>query len=136
MLIWRGYYLGPDGTMNAAEGPVFAARGGNDETRYVGAANGSNDADSACFLARVAGTAPGAVLYLDVDEGCSPDYFAAWVAEVQARGFTPGVTGSPASVVLLGQRGIDLGLWVLRAVYVGAGAGGRGGAGRGGRGAR
>ena len=122
MLTWRGYYLGPDGTMNAAEGPVFSARGGEDETRCVGAANGSRDADSACFLARIAGTAPGAVLYLDVDDGCSADYFAAWVADVRAHGFTPGVTGSPASVVLLGQRGIDLGHWVFRAVYVETGA--------------
>jgi hypothetical protein len=116
MLTWRGFYLGPNGAMPTAEGPVFAIRSGDAEPRCVTAGDGSRDADSACFLARVAGIAARAVVYLDVDEGCTPDYFAAWVAAVQARGFTPGVTGSPESVALLGERGIDLGEWVFRAI--------------------
>lgn len=121
MLTWRGFYLGPHGTIRAtaaADGPVFANRNGETEPRCVTAAEGSHDADSACFLASIAGIAPETVLYLDVDEGCSADYFAAWVAAVQARGFTPGVTGSPAAIVLLGERGIDLGQWVFRAIYL------------------
>jgi hypothetical protein len=116
MLTWRGFYLGPHGTMRPTEGPVFAIRNGDDEPRCVKAGEGSRDADSACFLARIAGIAPGAVLFLDVDGGSTADYFAAWVAAVQARGFTPGVTGSPDAVAILGSRGIDLAQWVFRAI--------------------
>jgi len=116
MLTWRGVYLGAEGGLDAVEGPVFAPRGDENEPRCIGAVAGSNDADSACFLTRVAGIAAGAVIYLDIDDGCRADYFAAWVEGVKARGFTPGVTGSPTAVVLLGERGIDLALWVFRAV--------------------
>jgi len=116
MLIWRGVYLGTEAGLDTVEGPVFAPRAVENEPRCVGADAGSGDADSACFLTRVAGVAAGAVIYLNIDDGCSADYFVAWVEGVKARGFTPGVTGSPAAVVLLGERGIDLALWVFRAV--------------------
>jgi hypothetical protein len=122
MLIWRGFFLGPHGDMHAADGPVFASRGSDDATaRCLTAAEGRRDGDSARFLARIAGIAAASVLYLDIDEGGSAEYFAAWVAAVQTGGFTPGVTGSPAAVVLLGERGIDLGQWMFRAIYVEAG---------------
>jgi len=120
MLIWRGFYLGPHGAMpagDATEGPVFAARG-EAEPRCTTAVEAMRDAESACFLARVAGIPSETVLYLDVDEGCTADYFAAWVAAVQARTFTPGVTGSPTAVVMLNQHGIDLAHWVFRAIYM------------------
>ncbi|MEO6775871.1 MAG: hypothetical protein ABI467_23120 [Kofleriaceae bacterium] len=119
MLIWRGYYIGPDGSMHPDDdGPVFTRRGGDEESRCVTAEEACDDADNACFLARIAGIAVGTVLFLDIDEDCSANYFTAWVATVRARGFTPGVTSSPAAVVLLGQRGIDLGMWVFRAIYL------------------
>lgn len=118
MLIWRGFYLGPHGAMHSTDGPVFAMRSGDADPHCVTAAEGSRDADSACFLARIASLGAGAVVYLDVDNGCTADYFTAWVAAVQARGFTPGVTGGPGAVTMLANRGIDLAQWVFRAVAV------------------
>ena len=50
-------------------------------------------------------------LYLDLDTGCTSAYFTAWVAEVQARGFIPGVTGTPEAIAGLGELGIDLAHW-------------------------
>ncbi len=116
MLTWRGFYLGPHDAMHPVDGPVFAIRSGNPDERCRTAEGGIHDADSACFLARIGGIADHAVIYLDIDDGCTASYFTAWVLAVRTRGFTPGVTGSPNAVALLGVRGVDLAQWVFRAI--------------------
>ena len=115
MLTWRGFYLGPHGAVRDPQGPTFTTRTGESEPSCVSAAEGQRDADSACFLARIARVPADAALYLDLDLGCSADYFTAWVAAVQARGFIPGVTGTPQAIAALGELGIDLAHWVFRA---------------------
>ena len=119
MLIWRGFYVDPNRTMrtvDTADAPVFSMRSGDAEPHCVSAVEGTRDAESACFLARIANLAADTVLFLDIDNGCTADYFAAWIAALQARGFTPGISGGPSAVTMLSGRGIDLAQWVFRAV--------------------
>lgn len=115
MLNWRGFYLGPHGAVRDPQGPTFTTRTGESEASCMTAAEGVRDADSACFLAKIARIPVDAALYLDLDVGCGADYFTAWVATVQSRGFIPGVTGTPEAIALLGELGIDLAHWVFRA---------------------
>jgi hypothetical protein len=115
MLTWRGFYLGPDGALRDPQGPTFTTRTGEAEAKCVSAAEGARDADSACFLAKIARIPADAALYLGLETGCTAAYFTAWVAAVQARGFIPGVAGTPEAIAGLGELGIDLAHWVFRA---------------------
>jgi hypothetical protein len=111
-LAWCGYYLGPApshpetgwmGRMAALQAagwgiaPVYVGQqlGGPGQHNVTGP-QGTTDGNDAVNLMNGEGFAPGACVYLDLEDGPPfkpprTDYVAAWIDAVQQGGFQPGV---------------------------------------------
>jgi len=111
-LVWCGYYLAPapshGDTSWMGKRAALAAAGWGFAPTYLGqqvirpgsldpsAANGALDGAQAVSLMQSEGFAPGACVYLDIENGppltqLQQDYTSAWCNTVANGGFTPGV---------------------------------------------
>jgi hypothetical protein len=113
-ITWRGIYL-PAGSVAPDpawfEGPAYPRFRGTARPREA-----ELDAESACYLTRIAGVGP--VIYLDLEDGdaMTIEYLAAWVDVIAIFQFRAGMCCSHEMLTNLVERGaIDPTEWLFRA---------------------
>jgi Domain of unknown function (DUF1906) len=138
-LEWCGFYLGPAPSHGAADwmgeraalvgqgwglAPIFVgAQLIGPGSRDVSAAQGTTDGDAAADLMAVAGFAPGAHVYLDLENGPpfqapQTSYVEMWAAAVLGRGFVPDVYCSHAMAADVGALLPTSRIWAFRVATV------------------
>lgn len=133
--VWCGYYLGPapshgdQGWMGARAGlvasgwglaPIFVGQElSGPGSHAVTGGQGWRDGGYAAALMADEGFAPGACVWLDLEDGPPlraprTDYVAAWIDAVGEAGYTPGVYGSHLIAAALHALRPQARVWAFR----------------------